>query len=426
MTPLLAGLAAWWIQCAILLGAGLVVPGVLGLRAPAIRLRLGQALLCAALLLPVLQPRRTAPAAGPAASAVALLAITAAEPSAQSPSMEAVVLAVLGGGALIRVAFLAAGLIRLRSIRRRAWPFSEVPPGVAAAAARTKTRADVLVSGDVCSPVTVGAIRPVVLVPTDFVALPAAEQEAIACHEFRHVARRDGWSVLLEELIRALLWYQPAAWAVLSRVQRDRERAVDRETVAATGDRRTYVRALARLARRSALAPANAIPFQTRSHAVERMTALVKEVSMSARRITLLTTITTLLLAIVAATGSMAFPLTEDSKALASRSTPPADTIYMVGGSVSEPVELSRVRPVYPPEAKAKGLTGVVKLNAVIDEFGAVSSVEPIQSPNTALLAAAMEAVGQWTYKPAMKDGKPVKVRLSVTVTFALDTAPSK
>ena len=110
MTPLLAGLAAWWIQCAILLGAGLVVPGVLGLRAPAIRLRLGQALLCAALLLPVLQPRRTAPAAGPAASAVALLAITAAEPSAQSPSMEAVVLAVLGGGALIRVAFLAAGL----------------------------------------------------------------------------------------------------------------------------------------------------------------------------------------------------------------------------------------------------------------------------------------------------------------------------
>jgi hypothetical protein len=85
MTPLLAGLAAWWLQCAILLGAGLVVPAVLGLRIPEIRLRLGQALLCAALLLPVLQPRRAAPPAGAGASAVALLAITAAEPSAQSP-----------------------------------------------------------------------------------------------------------------------------------------------------------------------------------------------------------------------------------------------------------------------------------------------------------------------------------------------------
>ncbi len=426
MTPLLAGLAAWWLQCAILLGAGLVVPSVLGLRTPAIRLRLGQALLFAALLLPVLQPRRATPPAGPGASAVALLAITAAEPSAQSPSMEAVVLSVLVGGALIRIAFLAAGLVRLRSVRRRARPFSEVPPGVAAAAARTKTRADVLVSRDVCSPVTVGAVRPVVLVPTDFAALPEAEQEAIACHEFRHVARRDGWAVLLEELTRALLWYQPAAWAVLSRVQRDREQAVDRETVATTGDRRTYLRALARLARRSALAPANAIPFQTRSHAVERMTVLAKEVPMSHRRATLLAALTTLLLAVIATTASMAFPLTEDSKAAASRSTPPADTIYTVGGSVSEPVELSRVRPVYPPEARAKRLTGVVKLNAVIDESGAVSSVEPIQSPNTTLTAAAMEAVGQWTYKAAMKDGKPVKVRLSVTVTFALDTAPMK
>jgi TonB family protein len=420
MTPLLAGMAAWWLQCAILLGAGLVVPAVLGLRAPAIRLRLGQALLCAALLLPVLQPRRTAPTAGPAASAVALLAITAAEPSAQSPSIEAVVLAVLAAGALLRIAFLAAGLIRLRSIRRRALPFSEVPPGVAAAAARTKARADVLVSEDVCSPVTVGAVRPVVLVPTDFAALPAAEQEAIACHEFRHVVRRDGWAVLLEEFTRALLWYQPAAWAVLSRVRRDREQAVDRETVAATGDRRTYLRALARVAQRTAAAPASAIPFQTRSHAVERMTALVKEVPMSGRRATLLAATTTVLLAVIAGTASVAFPLTDAAKATS------GDTIYKVGGPVSEPVELSRVRPVYPPEARAKGVTGVVKLNAVIDESGTVTSVEPVQSPDATLTAAAAEAVGQWTYKPAMKDGRPIKVRLSVTVSFMLDTTQSK
>ena len=100
---------------------------------------------------------------------------------------------------------------------------------------------------------------------------------------------------------------------------------------------------------------------------------------MSARRITLLTTITTLLLAIVAATGSMAFRLTKPSKALASRSTPPADTIYMVGGSVSEPVGtyLSGSVPSIRRRRRRRGLTGVVKLNAVIDEFGVVSSVEP-------------------------------------------------
>ena len=116
---------------------------------------------------------------------------------------------------------------------------------------------------------------------------------------------------------------------------------------------------------------------------------------------------------------------TDDSAPRAAKATS-GDTSYKVGGSVSEPVELSRVRPVYPPEARAKGLTGVVKLNAVIDESGTVTSVESIQSPDSTLTAAAVGAVGHWTYKPAMKDGKPVRVRLSVTVSFMLDTTPSK
>ncbi|HMM35308.1 MAG TPA: energy transducer TonB [Thermoanaerobaculia bacterium] len=33
---------------------------------------------------------------------------------------------------------------------------------------------------------------------------------------------------------------------------------------------------------------------------------------------------------------------------------------------------------------------------------------------------AAVEAVKQWTHEPATKHGKPVKVRLTVTVAFKL------
>lgn len=143
-------------------------------------------------------------------------------------------------------------------------------------------------------------------------------------------------------------------------------------------------------------------------------------------RIALLTALTTALLALVAAAGSFAFPLADDSKPAGSRSTPSGDTIYKTGGPVSEPVEVSRPRPVYLPEAKAKGVTGIVTLNAVIDKTGKVTSVEPLESPDATLTAAAVEAVGKWTYKPAMKDGKPVKVRLHVTVSFILDTNPPK
>ena len=51
MTPLLADLASWWLQAGLLLGAGLLLPPLLRLRHPGARLRLGQALLFAALLL---------------------------------------------------------------------------------------------------------------------------------------------------------------------------------------------------------------------------------------------------------------------------------------------------------------------------------------------------------------------------------------
>jgi len=426
MTPLLADVAAWWLQCGLLLSAGIFVPAALRLRDPRARLRLGQMLLSAALVLPVLQPRRGA-APGRGAVVSFTLPVTAAAGSGtRTLSIEAVVLAVLAGGVLLRVSFLGVGLLRLRRIHGRAIPFSEMPVAIKNATARTNVRADVLMSPDVSSPITVGMRRPVVLVPRDFTSLPPLEQEAIACHEFLHVARRDGWSVLIEELARALLWHQPAAWAVLSRIDLAREQAVDRQVVRITGDCRAYLRALARVAQRAAAAPASAIPFQTHSHAVERMASLAKEVPMTRIRIAVLTTLTTVLLTAVAAAGSMAFPLTDDSKSAGSRSTPSSDTIYEVGGSVSEPVEVSRTRPVYPQEAKAKGLTGIVTLNAVIDETGRVTSVELLHSPDATLTAAAVEAVGQWTYKPAMKDGKPVKVRLHVTVSFLLDTKPSK
>ncbi|HEX7579365.1 MAG TPA: M56 family metallopeptidase [Thermoanaerobaculia bacterium] len=426
MTPLLADVVAWWLQCGLLLSAGILLPALLRLRDPGVRLRLGQLLLGGALLLPVLQPRREAVPSGAGAAPFNFLVIAAAEPASRVLSLETAVLIALAGGALLRVAYLAVGLLRLRKIRGRATPFPEIPLSITAAAARTSVRVDVLVSADVTSPVTVGMRRPVVLVPEDFAHLPPLEQEAIACHEFLHVARRDGWSVLLEEITRALLWHQPAAWAVLSRVQLDREQAVDRETVAATGDRPTYLRALARLAQRAAAAPASAIPFQTRSHAVERMTALAKEVPMSRLRTTLLTALATFLLTVVAAAGSFAFPLADDPKPAGSRSTPSGDTIYETGGPVSEPVEVSRPRPVYPPEAREKRLTGIVTLTAVIGETGKVTRVEPLGSPDPMLAAAAVEAVGKWTYKPATKGGKPVKVRLQVRVSFMLDTKPPK
>ncbi len=96
-------------------------------------------------------------------------------------------------------------------------------------------------------------------------------------------------------------------------------------------------------------------------------------------------------------------------------------SVWMVGGDVTEPKEISRVRPVYPPEARAAKKGGVVVIEAVIDASGSVADAEVVRHVDPALDEAALAAVRQWRYQPATRDGKPVAVFLTVTLTFMLD-----
>lgn len=430
MTPLLVDLASWWLQAGLLLGAGLVLPGLVRLRDPGMRLRLGQLLLAVAILLPLLQPNAASqvdgiPGTGPVFS---LAILVTGEPTAAAVSIETAVLVLLATGAALRLAWLGAGLLRLRSLRHRAFPLAPLPGPIASTIARTGATAEILVSSEIASPVTLGWLRPAILLPESFMLLENAEQEAVACHELLHVKRRDSWALLLEEGARALLWAQPAAWGVLSGISLSREQAVDRAAVESTGDRRAYLRALAVLARLSQESPAAALPFHTQSHLVRRVAHLAKEVPMSRTRTSLASAVAAATLFLVGAAGAAAFPFGDDSQPPAAKVAPAkASTVAVdesdvlkVGGDVKEPVETSRVQPTYPEEARKNKIQGQVILKAVINEKGSVTTVEAVESPDPMLTDAAIEAVKQWTYKPATKKGKAVKVHLTVTVSFKL------
>lgn len=443
MTPLLADLASWWLQAGLLLGAGLVLPALVRLRDPGTRLRLGQVLLAAAILLPLVQP--SVPAGGmggrPEEARLSLAVFVTAEPTPAMASFEMLVLALLAAGTTLRLGWLAVGLLRLRTLRRRARPLSPLPLPVAAAAARTGARAEFLVSPEVGSPVTLGWLRPAVVLPERFGALDPAEQEAVACHELLHVGRRDSWAVLLEEGARALLWAQPAAWGVLSGISLAREQAVDRAVVSSTGDRRSYLRALAGLARLTQECPSGALPFHTRSHLLRRVAHLAKEAPMSRTHLSLATAAIAALLLLLGTAGASAFPFGDGSSRAAApaertvsangavaegvagvveEGTPDGKDVQKVGGEVKEPVVVSRVPPTYPEEARKNRVQGRVVLEAVIDEKGSVLTVEAVESPDPMLTDAAIEAVKKWTYRPATKNGRPVRVSFTVTVAFKL------
>ncbi|HEY2119057.1 MAG TPA: TonB family protein [Candidatus Acidoferrum sp.] len=90
-----------------------------------------------------------------------------------------------------------------------------------------------------------------------------------------------------------------------------------------------------------------------------------------------------------------------------------------VGGDVKAAQLLKSVPPVYPSNAKTQRVAGDVKIDALIDATGNVSTTKILSGP-VLLHQAAMVAVKQWKYQPAQLDGKPTAMHLTVTVQFRL------
>jgi TonB family protein len=90
-----------------------------------------------------------------------------------------------------------------------------------------------------------------------------------------------------------------------------------------------------------------------------------------------------------------------------------------VGGDIKEPKKIRDVKPVYPEDAKAAGIQGIVIIEAVIDENGDVRSAKVLRSV-PGLDDAALSAVLQWKFTTTLLSGTPVSVLMTVTVNFSL------
>lgn len=96
----------------------------------------------------------------------------------------------------------------------------------------------------------------------------------------------------------------------------------------------------------------------------------------------------------------------------------PADVVRVSGAEMQAHL-VTRVNPTYPPDAKAKGVSGAVVLATNIGKDGTVLKLTVIGGPED-LRDSALEAVRQWTYKPYLLNGRVVPVQTIVTVNFTL------
>jgi len=104
---------------------------------------------------------------------------------------------------------------------------------------------------------------------------------------------------------------------------------------------------------------------------------------------------------------------------------PPAQLVdgqapVRIGGNVKPPAKVRDVKPIYPADAMAGNVQGVVILEATIGQDGYVRSARVLRG-QPLLDQAAIEAVEQWQYVPTLLNGVAVPVIMTVTVNFTLD-----
>jgi len=83
------------------------------------------------------------------------------------------------------------------------------------------------------------------------------------------------------------------------------------------------------------------------------------------------------------------------------------------------PEAITKVTPTYPDIARDASVEGTVMVQALVGKDGRVKDTRVVKSVPM-LDAAAVAAVKQWVFKPALNNNKPVAVWVAVPVSFKL------
>ena len=417
----LRNLAAFGFQSGVLVAGGYLLAKAFRIDEPRAALAYWRVLLVACLLLPLCQPwdavasrsvvigetSAAIPDAGANTVSVAEFAVAPAW-----PSIERLIAIVLWVGVLVRAAWLAIGACMLGRIRRDADRIDPVPEPIARAQNLLGTSASLCMSTRVAGPITFGLRRPIVVFPPAIASLDPAVQYAIACHELLHVRRRDWVYQVVEEAVRTFLWFHPAVWWLVGRIQLAREQVVDQASIALVDSRERYVEALLAVAiGRSPgfLTPAPA--FFRRSLLKKRVAQILQEKTMTTRRLMMSLGASAAALALAATIAVRSFPLQAQGQPRSAGSKP---VEIVKGGEHLLHGEL----PEYPRQAIEQKVEGDVLLDIAVDDKGEVSDARVLSGPDE-LRKAALSSVLRWHFSPSAVRSASTQATLRFTLAAA-------
>ena len=111
------------------------------------------------------------------------------------------------------------------------------------------------------TPLTIGVVDPLVILPIDWVSWDDGELSAVLAHEEAHVRRRDPLVAAIALLNRAIFWFHPLAWWLQREISRLSEQACDAAVISRGHDSEVYSSCLLRFARRVTDAGGRIVPL---------------------------------------------------------------------------------------------------------------------------------------------------------------------
>jgi len=171
----------------------------------------------------------------------------------------AVVLAVWAAGAVVFLVRFLSGMFAAARLARRSAPdtnsgwsreLAELSRSLGIARGVELRRCD-----EKTMPMTLGAFRPVILLPHGADAWPLLQKRLVLLHELAHIRRWDCLTQIPAQIACAVFWFHPLVWFASRRLYLERERACDDAVLEAGAKASDYAQTLLETARGLAPAP---------------------------------------------------------------------------------------------------------------------------------------------------------------------------
>jgi TonB family protein len=179
-------------------------------------------------------------------------------------------------GSLILFLRIVAAMWRARSMRATAvfWIDRDALVADLARDAGVSRSIETLLREDARAPLTIGILRPAIVLPTDAQTWAEGDLRRALAHEIEHIRRNDWLVHMLARSVCALYWFHPLVWMAWRRLRLDSERACDDGVLRRT-DGTAYAEQLLLLARRLNSSSAVGLFMASRTDLATRIAAVI-------------------------------------------------------------------------------------------------------------------------------------------------------